>query len=128
MSFNHHPSQIGIWFDYTGGRYKDSYDIELDNGVILQAMYPNGCGWSDMLQANVYKEPEQQANTYVRENESSIRDDQVVKLRLTPDEDLLRLAKFSCMVSTGQGRIDWQCELFAEYLPELDENGVVIPC
>lgn len=123
MAFNHHPSHLGIWFVYNHWRYKTQYDLELNNGVVLKAMSPNGGGWSDTLGANLGEVPHLTAKANVLDGESSIRDRQVKRLRLTTDTDLERFATYSCMISTGQARIDFQIELFGDDVPELNDKG-----
>ena len=81
---NHEPHEQGIWFDYTGFRFKDYYDIELFDGQIIKNCRPNGNGW--------YGNGE--------------RDHHVKRVRLKPDEEL----EFDFL--TGQERIDHQLKLF----------------
>jgi len=82
---NHEPDQQGIWFDYTGFRYKDHYDIELMDGTIVEMCRPNGDGW--------YGDGE--------------RDNQVRRVRLKPDSELNDEYHI-----TGQDRIDRNLEMF----------------
>jgi len=82
---NHEPDQQGIWFDYTGFRYKDMYDIQLHDGTVIEMMRPNGNSWY---------------------GGKVIHDDQVAKVRLKPDSELDEYHY------TGQKRIDHQIYLF----------------
>jgi len=82
---NHEPHEQGIWFDYTGFRYKDMYDIQLHDGTIIEMMRPNGNSWY---------------------GDRVIRDEQVSKVRLKPDNEL------GPYHYTGQERIDNQINLF----------------
>ena len=77
--FNHHPAQQGIWFDYNGYRYKDFYCVKTKGGVELTGLYPNGGGWYNMLGLN--KEVEA-----LRTGSGSVRDEEVVSIRLMTDE------------------------------------------
>lgn len=43
--FNHRSHDYGIWFDYTGHRFKDYYSLELNDGTIVPTAFPNGDGW-----------------------------------------------------------------------------------
>lgn len=43
--FNHRSHDYGIWFDYTGHRFKDYYSLELTDGTIVPTAFPNGDGW-----------------------------------------------------------------------------------
>jgi hypothetical protein len=84
---NHEPHEQGIWFDYTGFRFKDYYDIELFDGTIVKSCRPNGNGW--------YGNGE--------------RDVQVKRVRLKPDNELDPKWHF-----TGQERIQHNLEMFGE--------------
>lgn len=83
---NHAPHEQGIWFDYTGFRYKDYYDIELFDGTIVEDCRPNGNGWYGNGELDV----------------------QVKRIRLKPDSELDSEWHF-----TGQERIDHNLELFS---------------
>lgn len=87
---NHEPHEQGIWFDYTGFRFKDWYDIELFDGTIVEECRPNGNGW--------YGNGE--------------RDTQVKRIRLKPDSELDSKWHF-----TGQERIDHNLDLFDRKKP-----------
>lgn len=84
---NHEPDEQGIWFSYTGFRYKDYYDIELFDGTIVENCRPNGNGW--------YGDGE--------------RDSQVKRIRLKPDSELDPHWHF-----TGEERIKNNLEMFGE--------------
>lgn len=66
---NHEPHQQGEWFDYTGFRYKDYYDVQLTDGRILEMCRPNADAW-------------------YADNGQVAYDKNVVKIRLKPDSEL----------------------------------------
>lgn len=88
---NHEPDQQGIWFDYTGFRYKDHYDIELMSGTIAEKCRPNADCWNDGKTGEVY------------------HDSQVRQVRLKPDSELDYRNHL-----IGQDRIDHNLEMFGE--------------
>lgn len=87
---NHEPDQQGAWFDYTGFRFKDMYDIRLKDGRVFEMMRPNGNSWYG----------------YGAES-GPVSDDQVAQVRLKPDSELENEYCY-----TGQERIDHQIYLF----------------
>lgn len=87
MYRNHEPHEQGVWFDYTGFRYKDYYDIELHDGTIIQECRPNGNSWYG--------------------NANGVNDSEVKRIRLKPDSEL-----DSTWYLVGQERIDHQLSLF----------------
>ncbi len=66
---NHEPHQQGEWFDYTGFRFKDWYDIQLKNSKIIEMCRPNADAWYSY-------------------NGKAFNDKQVDKVRLKPDSEL----------------------------------------
>ncbi|WMC11706.1 hypothetical protein PU634_04905 [Oceanimonas pelagia] len=102
---NHHPSQIGIWFEYDGGRYKDVYHIRLHSGEELRCMYPNGNAWFRGFngdEAAIGRD---------------IRDIDVSHIMLAPDEDLHELN------FTGEERLKRNLRMFAGLIPELEADN-----
>ena len=85
---NHNSTQQGEWFDYTGFRFKDWYDIELKDGRILTMCRPNADAW--------YAYNGQRAT-----------DAQVKRVRLKPDSELDPERHY-----VGQDRIDLNNEMF----------------
>lgn len=88
---NHEPSQQGVWFPYTGFRYKDSYDIQYvedkTNEVkIATHCYPNAMSFSC--------------------KEGVFKDKNVLNVRLNLDTEL------PIHSAIGQERIDEQLRLF----------------
>lgn len=67
---NHEPHQQGEWFEYTGFRFKDYYDLELKDGTILKGCRPNATAW------------------YQAFRNRRVGDEQVAKIRLVPDDEL----------------------------------------
>lgn len=98
---NHHPSQLGIWFEYNGWRYKDVYHLRLHSGEELRCMFPNGNGW--------YPDPNSTA-------ERRVDDSEVAQVMLAPDADVYKY-RF-----TGPERIKHSLDLFAGNIPELKEE------
>lgn len=100
---NHEPDQQGIWFEYTGYRYKDLYDIRLQNGKEYAMMRPNGNGW--------YGAP------------LKITDEDVSHVRLKLDSELEEE-----WYATGQDRIDHQINLFGtkeQYLNKVKNRSLI---
>ena len=97
---NHHPTQVGIWFDYDGGRYKDNYDLRLKTGEVLAGMYPNANAWYPAMDSLVKRR---------------VDDNEVAQVRLKPDDELHEYA------FTGQERIDSTLRLFGDAVPPLSE-------
>jgi len=71
IKINHMPDQIGVWFEYTGFRLKDHYDIETKTGKVYTKCYPNGYSFYAMDDSGF-----------------AVDDEDVAKIRLTPDSDL----------------------------------------
>lgn len=77
---------FGVWTQYTNFRFKEPHDILLKDGYLLLSAYPNGAGWSlrgdDKQSWELFK-------TYCnRYKIDSIRDSDVVAVRLLTDEDI----------------------------------------
>lgn len=87
---NHEPEQQGEWFEYTGFRFKDWYDIELDGGRIVEMCRPNADAWYP-------------------ENADPIHDNDVSKVRLKPDNELDDNWHY-----TGEDRISHNLRTFSE--------------
>lgn len=93
---NHHPTQQGVWFNYTGGRYKDVYDLRLKTGEVFHALRPNGNSWYPHFGSNAPR---------------VIHDSEVDQVRLKLDEELTRFN------AKGPGRIDRSMKLFGDAVP-----------
>lgn len=104
---NHHPVQQGIWFEYDGGRYKDSYDIKLKTGEIIKNCYPNGNSWYLHTRDPV-------------RHGSSIHDTEVAEIRLLPDDEVHEYAP------KGRSRIERSIRLFAGHVPPWPEGYPVL--
>lgn len=89
---NHEPHQHGVWFKYTGFRFKDIYDIRLEGGSVLYSMRPNGDRWYGYYG-----------------NTASVHDSAVSHVRLKPDQEL---ASVRLAIARGRARIEDQLRLF----------------
>jgi hypothetical protein len=86
---NHEPHQQGVWFKYTGFRFKDIYDIRLEGGSVLYSMRPSGDRWYGYYG-----------------NTASVHDSAVSHVRPKPDWELDRFH------AKGRERIEDQLKLF----------------
>lgn len=103
---NHMPYQTGVWFKYTGFRLKDNYDIETKTGEVYTKCYPNSTSFHTMDGSGVV-----------------VKDEDVVKIRLTPDSDLEEGYEL-----TGTERIDHSMKMFAEEYQKSNPSGKPYPC
>ena len=100
---NYNTFVTGVWIPYNGWRVKCLHDIKLHDGTILTQMRPNADTWSG--------------------SGGSVKDDQVVAIRVVPDEER---GKYEY---TGKSRIDRDLRYFGHSTPVWleDEQRFIYP-
>ena len=88
---NYNTFVTGVWIPYNGWRVKSLHDIKLHDGTILTQMRPNADAWSG--------------------NGGCVKDDQVVAIRVVPDEERGNYEY------TGKSRIDRDLRYFGHSIP-----------
>ena len=100
---NYNTFVTGVWIPYNGWRVKSLHDIKLHDGTILTQMRPNADAWSG--------------------NGGNVKDDQVVAIRVVPDEER---GKYEY---TGKSRIERDLRYFGHSIPVWleDEQRFIYP-
>ncbi|AHI60203.1 hypothetical protein Ea357_053 [Erwinia phage Ea35-70] len=106
---NHHPAHPGIWVPFESYRLKDYYDIKLKTGEVYKCWYPNATAWSPR-------------GELVEGQPGRVEDDDVVEIRLLPDEEITDRYWFK-----GEDRLKRNIDFFGDVLPEVitAEDGTV---
>lgn len=100
---NYNTFVTGVWIPYNGWRVKSLHDIKLHDGTILKQMQPNACAWFGSA--------------------GRVEDDQVVAIRVVPDEER---GKYEY---TGKSRIERDLRYFGHSIPVWleDEQRFIYP-
>lgn len=100
---NYNTFVTGVWIPYNGWRVKSLHDIKLHDGTILTQMRPNADAWGG--------------------SGGSVKDDQVVAIRVVPDEER---GKYEY---TGKSRIERDLRYFGHSIPVWleDEQRFIYP-
>lgn len=105
-ALNHMPHQTGVWFSYTGFRFKDYYDVELHDGTILKKTYPNSTSFMCMDGSG-----------------KQCTDEDVAFLRLVTDSELEE-----GLEHTGDERIERNTEMFSDLIERDNPSGAPFIC
>lgn len=100
---NHLPQQTGLWFHYTGFRYKDYYDVITHNGDEYEKLRPNG--------------------EHFHGHGVNIHDYDVAYIRLVPDDRLNPDFEL-----TGKDRIARNIEMFGPLITNTNPSYAPYQC